>query len=196
MPLSADIYMCNVCDSRVRIVNGSETPPTCCQTEMEQVTDKLILNRIPTDKNVCGATLACQSCNFKVIMVNDQGTVPQHCMHDMKITIKSTISEKDQIYKCDSCGQIIKITKEGCGPIRCCDAEICIMDVKAITDLQEKIDIQLEKVHDKPFDDPYVVCPYCEREVKILKQGEGNVICHGKPMEKRARFKYYFQGGG
>ena len=89
---------------------------------------KNILKQIPKDKNVCGAVLACTKCNFKVIMISDQGIHPIHCLDEMKMTADRTTGEWDQIYKCNSCGQIIKITKEGCGPLHCCDKEILTTD--------------------------------------------------------------------
>lgn len=196
MPMSSEVYKCNVCDTIVKIINGSEVPPVCCETEMELVTDESLLKRIPDDKNICGAVFACQKCNFKVIAVTDEGTIPQHCMDDMKMTSDRTTGEWDQIYKCTSCGQIVKITKEGCGLLHCCDAEVCIMDVPQVNELKEQIEIELAKVHDKPYDDPYFICTECEREIKVIKDGEGNVICHGKNMEPRKRIRYYFQGGG
>jgi desulfoferrodoxin-like iron-binding protein len=196
MPVSGQVYKCNVCDQLIKVLNGSEVPPVCCESEMEPVTDEFELKKIPEDKNVCGGVLQCQKCNFKAIMVKDEGTGIQHCLGDMKITADRTTGEWDQIYKCSSCGQIIKITKEGCGPLRCCDMEVCDMDIAEIDELKEKIDIEIEKVHDKPYEDPYAICTECEREIKIIKKGEGKVICHGKPMDKRDRIRYYFQGGG
>ena len=97
MPMSADVYMCKVCDSMIKIINGSEVPPVCCETDMEIVTDEIQLKHIPDDKNVCGAVFTCQKCNFKAIIVNDQGTVPRHCMEDMKMTADRTAGEWDQI---------------------------------------------------------------------------------------------------
>ena len=196
MPTSGQIYKCNVCDQLVKVLNGSEVPPICCESEMELVTDEFQLKQIPDDKNVCGVILACQKCNFKVVFMKDEGTGIQHCLDDMRITSDRTTGEWDKIYKCSSCGQIIKITKEGCGPLRCCDQEICDMDIDEIKELQEKINIELEKVHDKPYQDQYVTCTECEREIKIIKPGEGKVICHGKIMDKRIKIGYYFQGGG
>ena len=70
------------------------------------------------------------------------------------------------------------------------------MDIPQVNELKEKIEIELEKVHDKPFEDPFFICNECEREVKIIKAGEGTVICHNKPMIPRPRIGYYFQGGG
>jgi desulfoferrodoxin-like iron-binding protein len=196
MPMSGDVYTCGVCETTVKILNGSDTPPLCCGAEMELETDNLKLNKIPDDKNICGGVLGCQKCNFKVIVVNDQGTVPRHHMEDLEMTSDRTSGEWDQIYKCDSCGQIVKITKEGCGPLRCCDADVCIMDVAQVKEVKDQIEIELGKVHDKPYQDPYFICKECERELKVIKPGEGEVICHGKNMEKRARIRYYFQGGG
>jgi desulfoferrodoxin-like iron-binding protein len=196
MPISADVYKCKVCESGIKIINGSEVPPSCCETEMERLTEKEELKKIPDDKNVCGAVFKCQKCNFKARVINDQGTVPSHCMLEMKFTADKTSGERDQIYKCTNCGQIIKITSEGCGPLRCCDSEICVMDVPQIVDLEKKIQIEIDKIHDKPMDDPYFVCSDCEREIKIVKMGEGKLICHGKDMNPRSKIGYYFQGGG
>ena len=196
MPISGQVYKCNVCDSIVKILNGSDVPPMCCETEMEPVTDELQLKQIPEDKNVCGTVLKCHKCNFKVIVVKDEGTIPSHHMELLKMTADRTTGEWDQIYECSSCGQIIKITKEGCGPLHCCDEEICIMDVQQVKDLKDKVEIELQKVHDGPYKDPYFICTQCEREVKILKKGAGEVICHDKTMEPRERIRYYFQGGG
>lgn len=196
MPMSGEVYKCNVCDSMVKIINGSDAPPICCETEMTLVTDETQLRNIPDDKNICGALLKCQQCNFKVIIVNDAGTTIQHHMVDLEMTADRTSGEWDMIYKCDSCGQIIKITKEGCGPLHCCDKEICVMDVAQVKDVKDKIEIELDRIHDGPYEDPYFICKECEREIKVLKDGEGNVICHKKSMEKRDRIRYYFQGGG
>lgn len=196
MPVSGQVYKCNVCDQIVKVLNGSEVPPVCCESEMEIVTDINEIKKIPNDKNVCGTILKCQSCNFKVILTSDEGTGIKHCLDDMKITADRTTGEWDQIYRCDSCGQIVKITKEGCGPLRCCDADVCIMDVAQVKEIKDKIEIELGKVHDKPYQDPYFICTECERELKVIKQGKGEVICHSKNMEKRDRIRYYFQGGG
>lgn len=196
MPVSGQVYKCNVCDQIVKVLNGSDVPPMCCESEMELVTDEKELRNIPDDKNVCGAVLQCQKCKFKVILVNDEGTGVVHHMKDMKMTSDRTAGEWDQIYKCTSCGQVIKITKEGCGPIHCCDEEICIMDVPQVNELKDQIEIERERVHDKPYEDQYFICTECEREVKVIKKGDGKVICHGKPMDKRDRIRYYFQGGG
>jgi len=196
MPVSGQVYRCNACDQVVKVLNGSEVPPMCCESEMELITDKKQLKNLPDDKNVCGAVLQCQKCSFKVIMTIDSGTGITHCTEDMKVTADRTAGEWDHIYRCTSCGQVIRITKEGCGPLRCCDEDICVMDVPEVEDLKEQIRIELEKVHDKPYEDQYVICTECEREVKIIKKGEGKVICHDKPMDKRDRIRYYFQGGG
>jgi desulfoferrodoxin-like iron-binding protein len=196
MPISGEVYKCSVCDSVVKILNGSDAPPICCDSEMELVTDDAELRMIPDDKNICGTILKCQKCNFKVIMIKDEGTTIQHHMEELMMTADRTTGEWDMIYKCDSCGQIIKITQEGCGPLHCCDQEICVMDIAQVKEEKDKIEIELQKVHDGPYDDPYFICTECEREVKVLKDGEGNVICHGKLMEKRDRIRYYFQGGG
>ena len=155
MPMSGQVYICNVCDQVIRVINGSDAPPICCETEMELVTEE---NQISVDKNVCGAVLKCKNCNFKVIMAVDSGTGIKHCLNDMIITADRTTGEWDHIFKCTNCGQIVKITREGCGPLTCCDSEICVMDVPELNDLKEHIDLELEKVHDAPFEDPYLVC--------------------------------------
>ena len=196
MPVSGQLYKCNVCDTIIKILNGSEISPICCETEMELITDEAQIKQIPDDKNVCGTVLKCQNCNFKAVTLVDGGVTPQHCLDDMEITADRTTGEWDMIYECSSCGKIIKITKEGCGPLHCCDHEICIMDVPQVKELKDKIEIELAKVHDKPYDDPYYICTECEREIKVLKAGEGKVICHNKPMEPREKIGYYFQGGG
>ena len=196
MPVSGQVYQCNVCDSMVKIINGSDVAPVCCSSEMEPVTDELKLKQIPDDKNVCGAVFTCEKCKFKIIIVNDQGTIPLHHSEDMQMTVDRTTGEWDQIYECSSCGQVIKVTKEGCGMLHCCDSEVCVMDVGQMTELKDKIELELEKVHDGPYEDPYLICTECEREVKVIKTGKGTVICHDKPMEKRDRIRYYFQGGG
>ena len=196
MPISGEVYKCNVCDQLIRVLNGSDTPSMCCEQEMELVTEQAELKNIPDDKNICGALLKCKKCNFKAIMINDAGTGIFHCMDDMAVTADRTSGEWDMIYKCTSCGQIIKITNEGCGPLHCCDEEICIMDVAQVKEIKDKIEIELQKLHDKPYDDPYFICKDCEREIKVIKRGRGQVICHDKPMEKRDRIRYYFQGGG
>jgi desulfoferrodoxin-like iron-binding protein len=196
MPVSGQVYRCNVCDQVVKVLNGSDIPPECCESEMEAITDIDTIKKIPNDKNVCGAVLKCQNCNFKVILTSDEGTGIKHCMDDMKATADRTTGEWDQIYKCTSCGQIIKITKEGCGPMHCCDEDLCIMDVPQVNDLKDQIEIERKKTHDRPLDDPYLICTNCEREVKVIKQGPGKVICHDKDMQPRARIRYYFQGGG
>jgi len=196
MPISGQIYRCNACDQIIEVLNGSDVPPNCCEQDMELVTDEAIIKQIPVDKNICGAVLTCQRCKFKVIMLNDSGTGIHHCMEDMVMTADRTTGEWDMIYECSSCGQIVKITKEGCGPLHCCDSEVCIMDVAKVDEIKDKIEIQREKLHDKPYDDPYVICTECEREVKVIKRGEGKVICHDKQMEHRQRIRYYFQGGG
>jgi desulfoferrodoxin-like iron-binding protein len=163
---------------------------------MELVTEETQMNKIPEDKNICGTVLQCQKCKFKTIVIKDEGSTIQHCLHEMKMTADRTTGEWDLIYKCASCGQIIKITKEGCGPLRCCDTDVCIMDVAQVNKIKDKIEIELNKVHDKPYQDPYFICTECEREIKVIKPGEGNVICHGQNMDKRDRIRYYFQGGG
>jgi desulfoferrodoxin-like iron-binding protein len=117
-------------------------------------------------------------------------------MEEMLITAERTTGEWDLIYECSSCGQIIKITREGCGQLHCCDEAICVMDVEQVKELKDRIEIELQKVHEKPYEEPYFVCDECDREVKILKLGKGEVICHGKAMIKRPRIGYYFQGGG
>ena len=196
MTVSGQVYKCNVCEQLIRILNGSDAPPICCTSEMELIKDPAVLKSIPDDKNICGTVLKCQKCNFKVIMINDEGTGIQHHLIDMQMTSDRTTGEWDQIYKCGSCGQVIKITKEGCGPMHCCDEEICMMDVPQIRELKEKVEIELAKAHDQPYKDPYFSCKECEREIKVIKKGRGEVICHGKPMEKRDKIGYYFQGGG
>jgi desulfoferrodoxin-like iron-binding protein len=196
MPISGQVYKCNACDQVVKVLNGSDIPPNCCESDMELITDELELKDIPEDKNICGAVLQCQKCNFKLILINDEGTGIRHCLEDMKYTADRTTGEWDHIYKCTNCGQVVKITKEGCGPLHCCDAEICVMDVPEVEELKEKIEIELAKMGDKPYDDPYLICTECEREIKVLKTSTGDVICHKKPMDKRTRIRYYFQGGG
>ena len=196
MPVSGQVYKCNVCDQIVKVLNGSDIPPECCETEMEEITDIKKISNIPNDKNVCGAVLQCQNCKFKVILTTDEGTGIKHCMDFMKISADRTTGEWDQIFKCTSCGQIIKITTEGCGPLHCCDEDLCIMDVPQVNDLKDKIEIERKKVHDRPLDDQYFICTDCEREVKVIKKGSGEIICHGKKMQPRDRIKYYFQGGG
>lgn len=196
MPASGQVYICNVCDNIVHVLNGSDIPPICCETEMELLADENKIKQIPEDKNICGAVLKCQKCNFKIIALTELTTVPSHHMAEMKITAERTTGEWDQIYECSSCGQIIKITREGCGQLHCCDEELCVMDVGQVKELKDKIEIELSKLHDKPFEEPYFVCNECDREVKILKMGDGNVICHGKSMTERPKIGYYFQGGG
>ncbi len=196
MPVSGEVYICEACDTMIKIINGDDTAPMCCSSEMQPMTDKLKLQQIPEDKNVCGAVIKCKKCKFKAIVVSDEGTMPRHHSSDMKITADRTSGEWDQIYKCTSCGQIVKITKEGCGMLHCCDKEVCVMDVPQVNELKMQIEIAKKKVHDKPFDDPYLICTECEREVKVIKMGDGKVICHNKLMSKRDRIRYYFQGGG
>ena len=196
MPISGEVYVCNVCDQIIKVLNGSDVPPMCCEQDMELVTDQKQLKNVPEDKNICGAVLKCKDCNFKAIMINDSGTGIVHCMDDMVMTADRTSGEWDMIYKCTSCGQIVKITQEGCGPLHCCDEEICIMDVAQVREIKDKIEIELQKLYDRPLDDPYLICTECEREVKILKRGDGKVICHDKDMEPRKRIRFYFQGGG
>jgi desulfoferrodoxin-like iron-binding protein len=180
----------------VHIINGSDIDPICCETEMELVSDENKLKHIPDDKNICGAVLKCQKCNFKLIALSELTSIPQHHMEEMVITAERTTGEWDQIYECSSCGQIIKITREGCGQLHCCDEAVCVMDVEQVKELKDKIEIELEKIHEKPYEEPYFVCDECDREIKILKIGKGEVICHGKAMIKRPRIGYYFQGGG
>ncbi len=196
MPASGQLFMCNVCDNIVQIMNGSDITPICCETEMELISDENKLKQIPEDKNICGAVLKCQKCNFKIIALTDLTTTPRHHMEDMVITAERTSGEWDQIFECSSCGQILKITREGCGQLHCCDEEVCVMDVEQVKELKDKIEIELEKLHEKPYEEPYFVCNECDREVKVLKLGEGDVICHGKTMIKRPKIGYYFQGGG
>ena len=90
---------------------------------------------------------------------------------------------------------IESIDQELCAGCGTC-VEICIMDVAQVREEREKIEIELEKVHDSPMQDPYLICTECEREIKVLKQGDGVVICHDKNMEPRKRIRFYFQGGG
>jgi desulfoferrodoxin-like iron-binding protein len=196
MPISGQVYKCNVCDQIIRVINGTDVAPMCCEAEMELIENPAELQNVPEDKNICGTVLQCQQCNFKVIMINDEGTGIRHCSQDMKMTADRTSGEWDMIYKCSNCGQIIKITKEGCGEIHCCDTQICVMDIAQVREVKDQIEIELARVDNKPYEDQYLICIECEREIKILKKGEGKVICHDKPMDTRDRIRYYFQGGG
>ena len=187
-------YECLICNKIVEIVEVGSTLPVCCEQDMKLTHiahDELKVK----DKNICGMLLKCEACGLKLRILQDGMGSLSHCIDDM-VMVKTQDIEIGNIYKCNSCGKIVKIQKSGCGEIHCCDYELCVMDVTEVNDLKKKVEITVDASKDKPYDHKFYICKSCGREVEILEESEGDLICHGTKMDETKRIRYYFQGGG